>query len=68
MKHVDYTNAIKNLSSLMDETTQSKLPITINRVGKDSVVMISYPLFKELMERAVRRRTEFKNVQLLDEI
>lgn len=68
MKHVDYTNAIKNLSSLMDETTQSKLPITINRVGKDSVVMISYPLFKELMERAVRRRTEFKNVQRLDEI
>ena len=68
MKHVDYTNAIKNLSILMDETTQSKLPITINRVGKDSVVMISYPLFKELMERAVRRRTEFKNVQRLDEI
>lgn len=68
MKNVDYTHAIKNLSVLMDETTQRRRPITINRMGRDSVVMISYPLFKELMDRAVRSRTEFKQVQHLDEI
>lgn len=68
MKHIDYSHATKNLSFLMDEVAQHNLPVTITRIGKDPAVLISYALFKELLDRAVHHRSEGKKVQRLDEI
>ena len=68
MKHVDYSHATKNLSFLMDEVSQHNLPVSIIRIGKDPAVLISYALFKELLDRAAHHHSKETKVQQLDEI